>query len=146
MGAMTDAKFWKTKSVNNPHSAELNENIRLVTSLISQAAERRVNETCIMRCKACLRAQRRHFEHLMCLSITAINLTSRADDRYSQYADNDGNNGFQFLGYLPGFNKESSDRLTQHHITKTMSKGVLCHQYFPSILALWMQILRNLMS
>jgi hypothetical protein len=52
-----------------------------------------------------------------------------------QYVDNDGNNGFQFLGYLPGFNKESSDGLMQHHITKAMSKGVLYHHYLPSILA-----------
>jgi hypothetical protein len=136
---------WKTKSVNNPHSAELNENIRRVTSHISQAAIRRVNETCIMRSKACLRAKGRHFEHLMCLNVTAINLTSGADDRYWQYADNDGNNGFQFLGYLLGFNKESSDGLTQNHIMKTVSNGVPYHKYLPSILARWMQILRNLM-
>lgn len=32
-------------------------------------------------------------------------------------------------------NRESSDGLTQHHITKTMSQGVLCHQNLPSILA-----------
>jgi len=146
MGAMTDAKCWKTKSVSNPHSEELKENIRRVISHISQAVERRVNETCITRCTACLRAQGRHFQHLMCLNVKAINLTSRVDDRYSQHADNDGNNGFQFLGYLPGFNKESSDGLKQHHITKTMSKGVLCHQYLPSTLAWWMQILRNLMA
>ena len=62
-----------------------------------------------MRCKACLRAQGWHFEHLMCLNVAAINLTSGADDRYWQYADNDGNNGFHFLGCLPGFNKENID-------------------------------------
>jgi hypothetical protein len=49
--------------VNNPHTAE--ENIRRVISSISQEQLRRVFQSVLTRCEACLQAQGSHFEHLL---------------------------------------------------------------------------------